>query len=134
MPLPLYEKLKLGEYSPTSITLQMADKTRKKPVGMIENVLVRIDEHVIPIPTNFIILDIPQDDTLSIILGRPFFGTAGASVDCVKGKITFSIYDKEIIRYFPKKGEQRDRYITPARRTNTVNAFLVEQPEARTKD
>ena len=75
MPLSLYEKLELGEYSPTSITLQMADKTRKQPVGMIEDVLVRIDEHVMPIPTDFIILDIPEDDKLSIILGRPFLST-----------------------------------------------------------
>ena len=73
MPLSLYEKLKLGDYSPTSITLQMADKTRKQPVGVIEDVLVRIDEHFTPIPTDFIILDIPKDDKLSIILGRPFF-------------------------------------------------------------
>ena len=134
MPLSLYEKLKLGAYSPTSITLQMADKTRKQPVGMIEDVLVRIDEHVMPIPTEFIILDIPEDDKLSIILGRPFLSTAGAYVDCVKGKITFNVYDKEIVRHFPGKGEQRNKYITPARRTNTVNALLEEQPEVRTKD
>ena len=29
MPLSLYEKLKLGDYSPTSITLQMVDKNQK---------------------------------------------------------------------------------------------------------
>ena len=94
MPLSLYEKLKLGDYSPTFITLQMVDKTRKQPVGMIKDVLVRIDEHVMPIPTDFIILDIPVDDKLSIILGKPFLSTVGASVDCVKGKIIFSVYDK----------------------------------------
>ena len=96
--------------------------------------LVRIDEHVMPIPTDFIILDIPEDNKLSIILGRPFLSTAGASVDCVKGKITFSVYDKENIRYFPKKGEQRERYITPARRTNSVSALITEQPKVRMKD
>ena len=112
----------------------MADKTRKQPVGMIEDVLIRIDEHVMPMPTDFIILDIPEDEKLSIILGRPFLSTAGASVDCVKGKITFSVYDKEIIRYFPRKGEQKDRYITPARRTNSVSALVVEQPKVRMKN
>ena len=75
----------------------MADKTRKQPIGMIENVLVRIDEHFTPIPIDFIILDIPKDDKLSIILGRPFLSTTGASVDCVKGNITFNVYDKEIV-------------------------------------
>ena len=44
----------------------MADKTTKKPVGMIEDVLLRIDKHVIP--TDFIILDMPHDDKLSITI------------------------------------------------------------------
>jgi hypothetical protein len=46
------KKLGLGEYSPTSITLHMADKTTKKSVGIIEDVLLRIDQHAIP--TDFI--------------------------------------------------------------------------------
>src|SRR4051812_35065021 len=53
VPYSLFKKLKLGEYSCTSIALQMADKTTKKLVGMIEDVLFRIDQHVIP--TDFII-------------------------------------------------------------------------------
>ena len=110
----------------------MADKTKKQPVDMIEDVLLRIDNHVIP--TDFIILDIPKDDKLSIILGRPFLSTAGASVDCIKGKIVFNVYDEEIIRYFPKKGEPKDRYITPARKTNSVIALPTEQPKLRMKN
>jgi hypothetical protein len=35
MPYDLCKKLGLGDYSPTSITLQMADKTTKKHVGLI---------------------------------------------------------------------------------------------------
>jgi hypothetical protein len=89
MSYDLYKKLGLGEYSPTSITLQMADKTIKKPVGMIEDVLLRIDKLVIP--TDFIIVDMPHDDKLSIILGRPFLSTAGANVECNGGR-SFSIF------------------------------------------
>jgi hypothetical protein len=61
---------------------------------MIEDVLLRIDKHVIP--TDFIILDMPHDDKLSIILGRPFLSTAGDNVDCHGGKIVFNIYDDQI--------------------------------------
>ena len=60
MPYSLYKRLGLGEYSPTSITLQMADKSTKQPIGMIEDVLLRIDEHVIP--TDFVILEMPEDE------------------------------------------------------------------------
>ena len=43
-----------------------ADKTTKQHVGMIKYVLLRIDQHVIPI--DFIILDVPEDDKLSIYI------------------------------------------------------------------
>ena len=48
-------------------------------------------------------LFLPEDDNMSIILGRPFLNTAGAVIDCNKGKVTFSVHDKEHTVYFPKK-------------------------------
>ena len=132
MPYSLYKRLGLGYYSPTSITLQMADKSTKQPIGMIEDVLLRIDEHVIP--TGFIILEIPEDEKLSIILGRPFLSTAGASVNCAEGKIIFNVYDDEIIRYFPKKPELGERYIPPAKRVQMVSALDDGQPKVRIRE
>ena len=43
----------------------------------------------VTILTNFVILEIPEDDNLSIILGRPFLNTVGAVYDCNKNKVTF---------------------------------------------
>ncbi|KAK1661008.1 hypothetical protein QYE76_049167 [Lolium multiflorum] len=43
------------------------------------------------------------DDNMSIILGRPFLNTAGAVIDCNKGKVTFNVDDKEHTVYFPKR-------------------------------
>jgi hypothetical protein len=117
MPYDLYKKLCLGDYSPTSITLQTADKTTKKHVGMIEDLLLRINKQVIP--TDFIILDMHHDDKFSIILGRPFLSTARVNVDCHGGKIVFNIYDDQITRYFPKKLEEK--YVPPGKRTQEVN-------------
>jgi hypothetical protein len=132
MPFSLYKKLKVGNYSPTTITLQMADKTTKQPIGMIEDVLLRIDQHVIP--TNFIILEMSEDEKLSIIPRRPFLSTAGASVDCAKGKIIFNIYDDEIIRYFPKKPESGEKYVPPAKRIQVVSALDDGQPKVRIRN
>jgi hypothetical protein len=56
---------------------------------------LRVDHHVIP--TEFIILDMPHDEKLSIILGRPFLSTIGTTIDCVEGKIVLKIYDKDIV-------------------------------------
>ena len=35
----------------------------------------------VTILTDFVILDIPGDDSMSIILGRPFLNTGGAVID-----------------------------------------------------
>ncbi|KAK1684352.1 hypothetical protein QYE76_045200 [Lolium multiflorum] len=47
-----------------------------------------------------------QDDNMSIILGRPFLNTAGAVIDCNKGKVTFNVDDREHTVYFPKRIEK----------------------------
>ena len=52
--------------------------------------------------TDFVVLEMPEDENMSIILGRPFLNTAGAVIDCNKGNVTFNINDKEHTIYFPK--------------------------------
>ena len=51
----------------------------------------------------FVILDIPEDDSMSIILGRPFLNTAGAVIDCTKGNVTFHVNGNEHMVHFPRK-------------------------------
>ena len=38
----------------------------------------------VTILTDFVILEVPEDVNMSIILGRPFFNTAGVVIDCNK--------------------------------------------------
>ena len=99
---------------------------------MIEDFLLIIDEHVIP--TDFIILEMPEDEKLSIILGRPFLSTVGTSINCAEGKIIFNVYDDQIIRYFPKKPELGERYIPPAKRVQMVSALDDGQPKVRIRE
>ncbi|KAK1627680.1 hypothetical protein QYE76_001995 [Lolium multiflorum] len=70
---------------PTDISLQMADKSTAIPVGICENVPVQVTTNCL-ILTDFVVLEMPEDDNMSIILGRPFLNTAGAVIDCNKGK------------------------------------------------
>lgn len=117
--LSLYKKLNLGECIKTLITLQMADQYTKKAIAVAEDVLLRLDVHAIP--TDFIILDMPEDEKLSIILGRPFLNTTGATLDCAEGKVTFNIHDEEIVRYFPRKPGEKGKYIPPPKRICAVS-------------
>ena len=50
----------------------------------------------------------PEDDNMSIILGRPFLNIVGAVINCNQGKVTFSVNDKEYMVYFPKKIDRKN--------------------------
>ena len=69
MPFSLYKILDLNKFTPTEISLQMADKSTAIPIGICEDVPVVVAN--VTICTDFVILDIPEDDSMSIILGRP---------------------------------------------------------------
>ena len=101
MPLSLYRRLDLNKLTPTEISLQMADKSTAIPVGICEDVPVVVAN--ITILTDFVILDIPEDDSMLIILGRAFLNTAGAVIDCNKRKVTFHIDGNEHMVHFPKE-------------------------------
>ena len=79
----------------------MADKSTAIPIGICEDVPVVVAN--ITILTDFVILDIPEDDSMSIILGRPFLDTAAAVIDCNKGNVTFHVNGNEHTLHFPRK-------------------------------
>lgn len=89
MPLFVYERLSLGDLLPTNVTLQLADRSLKMPIGKIEDVPLRIGKHVFLV--DFIVLDMDEDKHVPIILGRPFLATAEALINVKHGKITFKV-------------------------------------------
>ena len=82
----------------------MADKSTAILVGICEDVPVVVAN--VTILTDFVILDIHEDDSMSIILGRPFLNTAGAAIDCNKGNATFQVNGNEHTVHFPRKQSQ----------------------------
>ena len=89
LPLSLYKRLDLNKLTPTEISLQMADKSTAIPIGICEDVPVVVAN--VTILTDFVILEMPEDDNMSIILGRPFLNTAGAVIDCNKKSLFISM-------------------------------------------
>ncbi|RVW58681.1 hypothetical protein CK203_102763 [Vitis vinifera] len=51
LPYSVYKQLGLGELKPTSITLSLADRSVKIPRGIIEDVLVQVDNFYYPLIT-----------------------------------------------------------------------------------
>ena len=89
MPLSVARKLSLGELTPTTVTLQMADRTMAKPEGVIEDVLVKVGKFIFPV--DFIILDMEEDSQVPLLLGRPFLAIGAALIDMQKGVLTLRV-------------------------------------------
>jgi hypothetical protein len=64
----------------------MADKSTTIPIGICDNVPVQVANNCL-ILTDFVVLEMSEDDNMSIILGRPFLNTAGVVIDCNQGKV-----------------------------------------------
>jgi hypothetical protein len=97
MPYTVYEKLGLGELQPTSITLQLADRSIKRPRGILEDVLVKVGKFILPI--DFIVLDMeegPMPSLLPLILGRPFMSTANMKICVKKGIVSMKVNGEKI--------------------------------------
>ncbi|XP_059295634.1 uncharacterized protein LOC132048971 [Lycium ferocissimum] len=84
----------LGMPRPTTMRLQMADRSIKRPVGVVDDVLVRVGAFMLP--ADFVILDCAVDRDIPIILGRPFLATGRALMDSKKNEIKFRVNDEEV--------------------------------------
>ncbi|XP_050901999.1 uncharacterized protein LOC127109227 [Lathyrus oleraceus] len=94
MPLPIYKKLGIGAVQDTRMTLQFADHSVKKPYGIVEDILVKIDKFVFPV--DFVILEMPEDEEIPLILGRPFLETGRCLINIEEGTMTLKVYDEEL--------------------------------------
>ena len=94
MSLSMFKRLKLGEPKSTTISLQLADRSYQHPRGIIENVLVKVGKFVLPV--DFVILDMEEDDSIPIILGRPFLATGKAQINVQEGELKLRVQGYEI--------------------------------------
>ena len=70
MPFSVAKRLSLGELTPTTMTLQMADKTLAHPEGILEDVFIKVGKFIFPV--DFVVIDIKEDKQVPLQLGRPF--------------------------------------------------------------
>ncbi|XP_075499215.1 uncharacterized protein LOC142537595 [Primulina tabacum] len=95
MSFSIYRELKLGEVKPTTITLQLADRSLTYPCGIVEDVLVKVDKFIFP--ADFVILDMEEDHDTPLIFGRPFLANGRALIDVDKGELTLRVGGEAVI-------------------------------------
>ncbi|KAL0311331.1 UNVERIFIED_CONTAM: hypothetical protein Sangu_2427800 [Sesamum angustifolium] len=99
MPLSIFESLHVGPLKETGVVIQLADRSVVYPEGVLEDVLVQVNELVFP--ADFYVLDMREDNSpssTSILLGRPFLKTARTKIDVHAGTLSME-FDGEIIKF-----------------------------------
>ncbi|KAL0428132.1 UNVERIFIED_CONTAM: hypothetical protein Slati_2988000 [Sesamum latifolium] len=100
MPLSIYESLNIGPLKETWVVLQLADRSIVYDEGVIEDVLVQINELVVP--ADFNVLDMMGDNSpnsTSILLGRPFLKTSRTKIDVDVGILSME-FDNEVVSFY----------------------------------
>ena len=59
MPYSIFKRLGLGKLSPTRISLQLADRSIKYPMGILEDVPTKVGDFYVPI--DLVVLDMAED-------------------------------------------------------------------------
>ncbi|XP_049382868.1 uncharacterized protein LOC125847253 [Solanum stenotomum] len=94
MLLAICKQLGLGVPKPTTMRLMMDDRSVKRPVGILCDVLVKVGTFIFP--ADIVILDYEVDFEVSIILGRPFLAMGLALVDVESGELKFRLNKEEV--------------------------------------
>nr|GFA26279.1 reverse transcriptase domain-containing protein [Tanacetum cinerariifolium] len=94
MPLSVWEALLLPELTPTCMTLELADRSVSKPIGIVKDVSVKVG--VFHFPADFMVVDFKPDPRVPLILGRCFLKTGRALIDVHKGELTLRIRNEAI--------------------------------------
>nr|GEY32098.1 hypothetical protein [Tanacetum cinerariifolium] len=95
MPLSVWNKLYLPDLSLTCMTLELADRLISRPVGVAEDVFVKVG--TFHFPANFVVVDFDVDPRVPIILERSFLKTRRALIDVFEGELTLR---QEVLGFF----------------------------------
>ncbi|RDY05406.1 hypothetical protein CR513_10775, partial [Mucuna pruriens] len=94
MPASTYRSLNFRDLEPTGMTIQLANRSIVQPLGVLEDVLVQVNELIFP--ADFYVLDMEDESSgkgSTLILGRPFLMTARTKIDVHAGTLSMEFGD-----------------------------------------
>nr|GEX92593.1 reverse transcriptase domain-containing protein [Tanacetum cinerariifolium] len=96
MPLSVWNKLSHPDLSATCMTLELANRSISHPVGVAEDVFVKVGTfHFL---ADFVVVDFDVDPQVPLILGKSFLKTGRALIDVFEGELTIGV-GKEAITF-----------------------------------
>nr|GEV17520.1 hypothetical protein [Tanacetum cinerariifolium] len=94
MPLSIWNKLSVPELSPTCMTLKLADHLISRPVGVVEDVFVKVGTFYFP--ADFVVVYFDADPRVPLILERSFLKIGRVLIDVYEGELTLCVGNKAI--------------------------------------
>nr|GEV33284.1 reverse transcriptase domain-containing protein [Tanacetum cinerariifolium] len=83
MPLYVWNKISVPDLSPTCMTLKVADRSISRPIGVAEDVFVKVG--TFHFSADFVVIDFDADPRVPLILERSFLKTGQALIDVFEG-------------------------------------------------
>ncbi|GKB71090.1 reverse transcriptase domain-containing protein [Tanacetum coccineum] len=96
MPLSMWKKLSLPELTPTCMTLELADRPITQPIGIAEDVYVKVGKF--QFSADFVVVDFDVDPRVPLIIGRSFLKTERALIDVYEGELTLRVGKEAVIQ------------------------------------
>ncbi|GJX87976.1 reverse transcriptase domain-containing protein [Tanacetum coccineum] len=112
LPHSIYKQLGLGALKPTRMTLKLANRSVTHPMGIAEDVVVRVDGFTFL--ADFVVVNFEPDPRVPIILGRPFLRTAKALIDLYEEKLTLRVGNDELVFYAEKSEKSKNKQFAHA--------------------
>jgi hypothetical protein len=103
----------------------------------VKDVMVKIRDHYVP--TDFMVLDMGEEDDVHLILGRPFLNTTSAIIYIRTGEIHFQFPREKVHCYFnsyttyeqPRKNKRR---LSQCQKKQAIKEKEAAQEEAIPKE
>nr|GEZ20496.1 reverse transcriptase domain-containing protein [Tanacetum cinerariifolium] len=96
MPLSVWNKLSLPKLSPTCMTFKLTYRSISHPVGVVEDVFVKVGTFYFP--ADFVVVDFDADPLVPLILRRSFLKNGRALIDVYEGELTLRV-GKEAVTF-----------------------------------
>ncbi|GJS92015.1 reverse transcriptase domain-containing protein [Tanacetum coccineum] len=123
MPLSVWKKLSLPELTPTCMTLELADRSITQPIGIAEDVDVKVGKF--QFPADFVVVDFDADPRVPLILGRSFLKTERALIDVYEGELTLRVGKEAVTFNLDQTSRYSSNYDAIRRRTESTSQKLA---------
>ncbi|GKA69304.1 hypothetical protein Tco_0775368, partial [Tanacetum coccineum] len=123
IPKFMFKHLKLANLKKTNMLVEMADMTKRAPIEIVENILVKIDKFLFP--SDLVVIDTSKTRNETMILGRPFLATIHAEIDVFNKKISLGIGDDRVTFDMDK---QIHNFTTPVGKVYMVISIHNNEP------